>query len=270
MTDPTTDTNADVSRSEHRVTDHYRRLLAANYTWMLGNDIERTAAGQKDVLAGLLPAPGDGHRGPAVDLGCGSGAQTLALADLGYARVLGVDTDPLLLAELRSHAHQRPTIDLLEADAATAAGDLEPGSVAVCVCMGDTLLHLPSAEVVTEMLTGIARALRPGGAVLLTYRDLTTDLHGTDRIIPVRSDDQRIMLCFLDFADADVVEVHDIIHSRTDQGWTMSVSSYPKLRLAPAWVHQQLTAIGLEVEHHGAGPTGMWHTLAHRPATAQS
>ncbi|MDN5860708.1 MAG: hypothetical protein L0H84_19065, partial [Pseudonocardia sp.] len=74
--------------------------------------------------------------------------------------------------------------------------------------MGDTLLHLPSAAAVTDLLAGIARALAPGGTLLLTYRDLTADLRGTQRFIPVRSDDQQIMLCFLDVADPDVVEVH--------------------------------------------------------------
>ncbi|HSK58133.1 MAG TPA: class I SAM-dependent methyltransferase [Actinomycetospora sp.] len=259
-------TDADPSE---RVIDHYQRLLAANYTWMLGGDIERTAADQRDLLAGLLP-PSHGARGTAVDLGSGSGAQSLALADLDYNPVLAVDTDSHLLAELRVHAAGRPAVRTWEADALTAVAELDRGSVAVAVCMGDTLLHLASPAAVDELFVQVGRVLQPGGVVVMTYRDLTGDLHGTDRFIPVRSDDEKIMMCFLDVADPDVVEVHDIVHTRTDRGWVMTASSYPKLRLAPAWVHDELYASGLEVVHHEPGPTGMWRTVARAAASRRS
>jgi SAM-dependent methyltransferase len=251
----------DTDRSRERVTGHYRRLLAAHYTWMLGGDIERVAADQRELLTGLLPAA-PGERGPAVDLGSGSGAQSLALADLGHGPVLAVDTDPTLLAELRRHAADRLAVRTRESDALAALADLDPGSQAVIVCMGDTLLHLASPAAVDALFVGVARALRPGGTVVLTYRDLTPDLRGTDRFIPVRDDDEKILVCFLDVARPDVVEVHDIVHTRTAGGWVTTVSSYPKLRLAPDRVRDRLGAAGLEVVHHERGPSGVWRTAA--------
>lgn len=264
MTSP--DTSSDLGDVDDRVVGHYRRLLAANYTWMLGGDIESTAAGQRELLAeGLAGGP----RGLAVDLGCGSGAQTLALADLDYAPVLAVDTEPTLLVELRAHTAARPAVETREGDALAVAEGLAPDSVAAAVCMGDTLLHLPSPAAVSALVVALAAALRPGGAVVLTYRDLTTRVEGTDRFIPVRSDDQQIMTCFLDDTDPEIVEIYDIIHSRTDEGWTMAVSSYPKLRLAAAWVRDQLVHAGLEIATHERRPNGMWHTLARRPGVVE-
>lgn len=254
-------TSTGTATAQERVNEHYRALLATNYTWMLGGDIEATAAGQRDLLQSLLPEAG---RGLAVDLGCGSGAQTLALADLGYAPVHAVDPDPTLLAELRTHAAGRPSVLMRQADAVTALGELEPESVAICVCMGDTLLHLPDRDEVLAMFRGVARVLRPGGAFALTYRDLTRPLEGTARFIPVRQDSDRIMTCFLDFASEDTVEVHDVIHTRTDDGWAMAVSSYPKLRLSADWVVEQLRAVGLEVGHHDQAPSGLWRTVGRR------
>jgi len=259
-------TDSDICGPDDRVARHYRALLAANYTWMLGGDIEATARDQQAILQSLVTPAGGAPRGVAVDLGCGSGAQTLALADLGYDPVLAVDTDPTLLAELGTHTSARPAVRTMEGDAVTTAADLEAGSVAVCVCMGDTLLHLRSATAVTEMFANVARALRPGGALLLSYRSLVDQRRGTDRFIPVRSDADRVMVCFLDFTDPDTVEVHDIVHARTANGWTMTASSYPKLRLSPAWITAQLTVAGLEVDHHEQGPSGMWRSLARRPA----
>lgn len=202
----------------------------------------------------------------AVDLGCGSGAQSLALADLGFDPVLAVDTDPTLLAELATHTADRPAVRTVQADAVAATADLDADSVAAAVCMGDSLLHLPSTDAVTDMIRGAARALAPGGALLLTYRSLADELHGTDRFLPVRSDPDRIMLCFLEFTGPDTVEVHDVIHTHTpDRSWTMTASSYPKLRLTPGWVAEQLADAGLEIDHHTQGPSGMWRTVGRRP-----
>jgi len=201
-----------------------------------------------------------------VDLGCGSGAQTLALADLGYADVLAVDPDPTLLAELRAHGADRPAVRTRRSDAVTAVAELAAESVAAVVCMGDSLLHLASSEEVDALVGEVSRVLRPGGTVVLTYRDLTGDLRGTDRFIPVRSDEDTIMTCFLDVARPDVVEVHDVVHTRTASGWEMSVSSYPKLRLAASGVRDRLVAAGLDVVHHEPGARGLWCTTARRVA----
>ncbi len=72
MTDPSTSATPGAGG---RVAEHYRTLLAANYTWMLGGDIEATARVQKALLQGLLPSAGAARRGVAVDLGCGSGGR---------------------------------------------------------------------------------------------------------------------------------------------------------------------------------------------------
>ena len=52
-----------------------------------------------ELLAGL-----DGHGGPFVDLGCGSGVLAIAAARLGYAPVHGVDFDPLAVEATADNA----------------------------------------------------------------------------------------------------------------------------------------------------------------------
>ncbi|MER5391549.1 class I SAM-dependent methyltransferase [Saccharopolyspora sp. NPDC002686] len=239
--------------------DHYDRLLAEHYTWMLGGDIHAVASAQLELLR-ELGVRGDSDDAIAVDLGCGSGAQALALARLGFAPVIAVDTSAALLDELSERAAEldsghvvRPVHDDIRSALPRV---VEPGTAAAIVCMGDTLPHLPAEADVSDLVGDIARALRPGGQFVATYRDLTGELVGPDRFIPVRSSEDRILTCFLDYVDDSTVLVHDLLHVRSGDGWELAVSSYPKLRLHPEWLAEQCRAAGLDVRRDAPGPRG--------------
>src|SRR3712207_2969989 len=109
---------------------------------------------------GILPQSG----GKALDLGSGSGFQSLALADLGF-EVLGVDTSETLLRELRDRAQKRRIRSVL--------GDLRyQGSYAteapfkVAVCIGDTLAHLRSYSEIKTLCSDVLGVLEGGGALV--------------------------------------------------------------------------------------------------------
>ncbi|MGW7522575.1 class I SAM-dependent methyltransferase [Streptomyces sp. NPDC054783] len=254
--------------------EHYERLLAEHYTWMLGGDIEAAASGQAALLreAGLPADTAEAGGDIAVDLGCGPGPQTLALARLGYAPVIAVDTSALLLDELTKYAAGAGlagAIRPVHRDIRQALPQvLDAATAAVVVCMGDTLPHLPSKADVSRLLRDVAAALRPGGQFLATYRDLSREVRGTDRFIPVRGTDDRLLTCFLDYTDDDTVQVHDLLHVRgTDGGWELRTSSYPKLRLSPAWLADQCRDAGLEVRCAVPGPRGLQLLHATKPGT---
>ncbi|MDX3231536.1 class I SAM-dependent methyltransferase [Streptomyces sp. ME19-01-6] len=247
---------------------HYEQLLAAHYTWMTGGDVAASAEDEAKLLRGLGVAPASPGPSPAVDLGCGPGAQALALAALGFSPVIAVDTSQALLDELTAAAKRFPdaAIRPVRADLRTALPELTaPGETDVIVCMGDTLTHLPAKDDVPALLADAARALAPGGRLVITYRDLTRPLEGTDRFLPVRSDADRILTCFLEYIDADTVRVHDLLHLRTAEGWTLRTSSYPKLRIAADWLAGRCRDAGLEVAHDEVGPRGMRVLVAVRP-----
>ncbi|MBB4931721.1 SAM-dependent methyltransferase [Lipingzhangella halophila] len=244
------------------VAAHYRDLLASHYSWMLGGDIEQVAAQDQQTLEKLgVSAPS--ASGVAVDLGCGPGPQTLALADMGFGTVVGVDTSQELLDELAHLARSRSAVRTRKGDLLDVLPDVAaPGSVDVVVCMRDTLLHLPDLDAVDLLLTRAATALTTGGTLVLTYRDLTQQLAGTDRFLPVRSDDERIMLCALDYDSPETVTVNDLVYTRTTDGWQLHKSSYPKLRIAPGTLAKRVEAAGLVVTHHAPESNGMWSTVA--------
>ncbi|EKD34017.1 MAG: hypothetical protein ACD_75C02503G0002 [uncultured bacterium] len=222
------------------VQNHYDRLLGPLYGWMLGDgEKARERARQELHDAGI--SAGDGL---AVDLGAGNGLHAVPLAESGYA-VVAIDTCQSLLDELRESSGTfaitavRDSLETFRRHCPTAPD--------VVVCMGDTLTHLPSREAVQGLISEVAASLAPGGIFVTTFRDYVRGvLEGPARFIPVQSDEEKILTCFLEYG-RDRVIVHDILHTRALSGWEMTVSAYPKVRLDPEWVGAQLGQRGLQV-----------------------
>lgn len=248
---------------------HYEELLARHYTWMLG-DFDELVAEQHQLLEAHGASASETVDGAriALDLGCGSGIQSVALAQLGYDTVLGVDLSRTLLAELESRALPFPAIRGVHADICAGLDRVAgPQTIATAVCMGDTLPHLPDAGAVRRLFDDVVGVLRPGGLFILSFRDLTARRSGLDRFIPVRADPDRIMTCFLE-DEGDAVRVHDLIHSKTPEGtWRLDKSSYRKLRLAPSWVTGQLAEAGFGAISVAPGPRGSCTIAARGPQT---
>jgi beta-galactosidase beta subunit len=113
--------------------------------------------------------------------------------------------------------------------------------------MGDTLTHLESLDAVKTLMAKVSQSLVEEGLLVLTFRDyVSVELHGHQRFIPVRSDDTRILTCFLEYHQ-DFVEVHDLLHQKEGVQWTFTASSYKKLRLDKQWLIQQMHELGLSV-----------------------
>lgn len=220
--------------------EHYDQHLGPVYTWMLG---DMTAA-LDDARAELFKLGIDDRApGIAVDLGAGPGVYSIPLAELGFS-VIALDSCAGLLKEIRDREGDY-SIQTIEGDL-TSFRTYYPGRTGVILCMGDTLTHLPAREAVQQLLKDVKTALNPDGLFVATFRDyMSAPLEGVARFIPVRSDESRILTCFLEYGDT-VVTVYDILQDRNELGWSTKVSSYPKLRLEPAWVEAQLQRLGFQ------------------------
>ena len=131
-----------------------------------------------------------------------------------------------------------------------------------CGLMGDTLTHLPSLASVEQLLARAAGALAPRGRFVATFRDYTSARLEEDRFILVRSDADRLLSCFLEYA-AEHVNVHDVLHEKHAGAWQMRVSAYRKLRLSPDRIGEALGAHGLVVNVDRAA-SGMVRVVATR------
>jgi 2-polyprenyl-3-methyl-5-hydroxy-6-metoxy-1,4-benzoquinol methylase len=243
------------------VDDHYANHLGPVYTWMVG-DIDAAFARSAAELD-ALPLPSK-TAGTAVDLGAGFGLHAIPLARRGF-RVVAIDSYEPLLKELVTRAASLP-IRTVNADLlAFRAHIAEP--IDVIACMGDTLTHLPNHSHVESLLGDVAASLSPGGLFVATFRDyVSAPLQGDARFILVRSDEERMLTCFLEYADTTVT-VHDLLHQREGGSWRLRASSYPKLRLSPEWVVEHLSSLGLSVRRDTA-PGGMIRITAGMPGSA--
>jgi SAM-dependent methyltransferase len=220
--------------------DHYDQQLASIYSWMAGTP-EAAIKRNHDLLCQLGV---NSSQGLAVDLGAGSGFQSIPLAELGFS-VIAVDFCEALLAELSDRAGNLP-IRTIHDNILNFSKYVEE-QAQVIVCMGDTMTHLDSLGSVQSLLLSVEASLAANGKFILAFRDyVSIEAQGTQRFIPVRSDESTILTCFLEYRE-DVVEVYDLIYRKEADLWVLSTSSYPKLRIDKNWVCDQLRISGLEV-----------------------
>jgi SAM-dependent methyltransferase len=222
--------------------NHYENHLSRYYTWMLGNFSERLSQvsrffSEHDIAPGPCKT--------AIDLGAGSGLQTIPLSRAGF-NVIAVDFSRSLLDEIAKEKHNGE-IRIVEDDILHFISGCKE-QAAVIVCMGDTITHLPSVKDVSSMIKDCARLLHKGGKLVISYRDLSGELNGESRFIPVQSDSERIFTCFLEYSPA-YVTVHDIVHERTNGKWEQKVSSYKKLRIPHSSLVNRLKEEGFRIEY---------------------
>lgn len=223
------------------VKEHYNEVLADVYSWMSGgfdSGIRRNA----DFFKRHKIKPE--KSGAAVDLGAGCGFQSIPLAEAGYS-VTSIDLDAKLLKELEVNS-QGLDIKIIQGDLADFKSALDK-KVELIVCMTDTISHLDSKETVSGLFKKVYEALEPGGKFVITFRDLTRELKEIDRFIPVRSSENTIFTCFLEY-EYDTVKVYDIVYKKTDDEWQMFKSFYRKLRLSEEWVREQLLQCGFNLK----------------------
>ena len=223
------------------VKEHYEKLLAEYYSWMSGGFAQKLQQNRKFFKSHhVRPA----HSAIAVDLGAGCGFQSIPLSQIGFS-VIAIDSSKKLLAELRQNAQglaiKTINDDLLNFDRCC------PGQIELVACMGDTLTHLSTRKTIRYLLRKIFKALETGGRLILAFRDLSVELTGLDRFIPVRNDANIIFTCFLEYKK-NHVKVHDIIYQRKHDRWDFKKSFFNKIRIAPQWIKEVLQDLGFNIE----------------------
>jgi SAM-dependent methyltransferase len=117
------------------------------------------------VIGDVVEAAVDRPDPLIVDLGSGPGSLAVRLADrLPGATVVGIDSDPLLLAMARSAYGDRPGLRFVEGDLRTPGWqhllDLDRAPDAL---VSTTALHWMNRSQLSRLITDVAGLVRPGG-----------------------------------------------------------------------------------------------------------
>ena len=223
------------------VEEHYESLLSDVYTWLMGG-FDEAKSNNVEFFKSRNNTPSSS--GIAFDLGAGSGFQSIPLAELGF-NVTAIDLSQKLLDELRSNSNNKSLVTIND-DILNFRDHLSTNCELI-VCMTDTITHLKSKDDALTIFQNSLSSLEDGGKLILTFRDLSTELKDTDRFIPVRSDENIIFTCFLEY-ELETVKIHDIVYIKKNDKWELNKSSYRKIRLSVEWVEKQLSNIGFKIE----------------------
>ena len=222
------------------VEEHYDYLLAPYYSWISGGSdlkIEENRNFFRDH--GIRPV----SSAVAVDLGAGSGFQSIPLAESGF-NVIALDTNRQLLTELKERAKDLPIVTVR--DDMLNFVEYITAEIEIIVCMGDSLTHLQNRADVQQLLENTYPAFTQDGILILSFRDMTNELSELDLFIPVRSDSNHIFTCFLEY-ETQQVKVHDIVYEKIKDQWKMKKSAFRKLRISPQWINEILVKLGYKV-----------------------
>jgi SAM-dependent methyltransferase len=109
-----------------------------------------------------------------LDIGCGAGSVMRRLVARGFAAV-GIDINPVAIAALKRELGA--TAELYERDVAGAAGfELDPASFDSAVCQLVASV-VGDANDRAQLISNTSRALRPGGALFISFSGLSADLN---------------------------------------------------------------------------------------------
>ena len=224
-----------------RVKEHYEKHLADFYSWMIG-ELEPKSTEFQNLLTsnGIEPK----NTKTAIDLGAGNGIQSIALKELGF-EVIAVDFNEQLLNELKTN----PSAVGIKTKLTDITNVMEFESLKpeLIVCCGDTITHLNDKIEIDKLISDASKILENNGHLILTFRNYTNELNDQQRFIPVKSAEDRILTCVLEY-EAEKVKVTDLLHEKTNGEWIQKTSTYEKFRIDPKEVVRILEKNGMSIQ----------------------
>lgn len=149
---------------------------------------------QQDTLLFLEEVFGGSHRKRIIDLACGTGSYTLALAGKGF-QLAGLDLDDTMirLAQQKKELHAAGAggeVSFLRGDMRTLSTLLQPGYDGA-FCIGNSLVHIQTAAEIAAVIKEIAAVLRDGAVLVIQTVNYDRILRNAIKSLPTLGNKER-------------------------------------------------------------------------------
>ncbi|MHA2020938.1 MAG: class I SAM-dependent methyltransferase [Candidatus Thorarchaeota archaeon] len=123
-----------------------------------------------------------------LDMACGSGRHSVALASLG-CHVVGFDTSNGMISAARSHAEKAGvSVEFLIADMQSFSSKVD-APFDVVLCLGNSLALLPSLRVLQRVIEAVHDVLAPSGSFIFQVLNFEEILSSGFRFFPIKGGD---------------------------------------------------------------------------------
>lgn len=197
--------------------DFYDRL-AAYY-----DDIFPAAKATLQFLCDNLPQP----PGPLLDIACGSGNYTLAMADKGY-QVTGTDLSKTMIDAAQKKALGREDMQFLQGDMRLLNG--VEGNYKGAYCLGNSFVHLLTEKDMRQTLSAIHDRLAIAGQLVLqtVNYDRILKFHVT-QLPPITNEAAKLTFSrYYDFRQDGLIDFRTVLEVPDGQ-YTNTVTLKPLL-----------------------------------------
>ncbi len=169
------------------MSDFYERLTP--FFHMIYADWDATITAHGKMLDDIIRSEWGDSANSVLDVSCGIGTQSIALAMLGY-QVKASDLSAAAVERARQEAEAR------NLSIPFAVGDMRDvyshygGGFDAAISAGNAVPHLLSDAEILEALREMRRCLRPGGGTVVTMRQYDHEERGKGLIHPFRVFDE--------------------------------------------------------------------------------
>ena len=192
----------------------------ADHFHLIFEDWDASMRYQGAAIAKLLPQPEEA--GLILDVACGIGTQSLALAALGYA-VTGSDISAAEVARANREAVTRGLSCTFRVDDMRTLGSAEVGKYGAVIAFDNALPHLDGDDDIVATFSAIRTRLSPGGKAIISVRDYDRLLRERPTSMPAifhgDRGSRRIVFQIWDWLDERRYVIHLHIDHETAQGW---------------------------------------------------
>ena len=183
-----------------------------------------------------------------LDIGCGTGNRTVHLS-AEAEQIVGIDLDEGMIAKAmlenaRSNIHYA-VADMLDIDTTFIREPFDG-----IVCLGNTLVHLPSPDAILEVLKKIYELLAPGGISILQILNYDRIINEKITCLPVIDTANTRFERRYAWLDGDMRFITTLTLKETGQSLHNDISLYP---LRKEELSSMLAATGfLQTEYYGS------------------